>query len=219
MVMFFYFYTATTLLEMLLVAGIVPVNSSLYKYFTAVHMGLISATFWCLLLNGFVGFQWAEDGTPLSLWSMRISSLVVMGVVTFIAVATFDDLLGIFDSTKPLVLWIVYFFFNGAAMCIYFILQVLLVVNTLDDLWPLGGIIFAAVSFVAGQVALLLFSQEICETTSHYLDGLFLSVLCSLFAVMMIYKYWDSITRDDLEYTVDCRSDQWELDGAMFSKH
>lgn len=26
------------------------------------------ATFWCLLLNGFVGFQFAEDGTPLSLW-------------------------------------------------------------------------------------------------------------------------------------------------------
>jgi predicted lipoprotein with Yx(FWY)xxD motif len=28
------------------------------------------ATFWCLLLNGFVGFQFAEDGTPLSLWVM-----------------------------------------------------------------------------------------------------------------------------------------------------
>jgi hypothetical protein len=43
-------------------------NMSFSKWFAAIHMGLISATFWCLLLNGFVGFQFAEDGTPLSLW-------------------------------------------------------------------------------------------------------------------------------------------------------
>ncbi|KAK9721717.1 Chitin synthase, class 7 [Basidiobolus ranarum] len=184
------------------------------KRLQAVHMGLTSATVWCLLLNGFVGFQWAEDGTPLSLWSMRISSLLILAMVTFISFATFENLFEVFDSTKPLALWIVYFFFNGAAMCIYFILQILLVVNTLDDLWPLGGIVFAAASFVAGQVILMLFSLEICESTSHYLDGLFLSVLCTLFAVMMIYKYWDSITRDDLEYTVDCRADHWELKGT-----
>ncbi|ORX87844.1 hypothetical protein K493DRAFT_237240 [Basidiobolus meristosporus CBS 931.73] len=214
MVLFFYFFTMSTVLEMLLITGIIPTGSNVYKYFTAAHLGLLSATVWCLLLNGFVGFQWAEDGTPLSLWSMRLSSMLILGIVAFVSFATFENLFGFFDSNKPLILWIVYFFFNGAAMCIYFILQVVLVVNTLDDLWPLGGVIFAAFSFVAGQVILLLFSLEICESTSHYLDGLFLEILCRLFAMMMIYKYWDSITRDDLEYTVDCRSDQWELKGG-----
>ena len=38
------------------------------QWFAAIHLGLICATFWCLLLNGFVGFQFAEDGTPLSVW-------------------------------------------------------------------------------------------------------------------------------------------------------
>jgi len=29
---------------------------------------MIIATYIILLLNGFVGFQWAEDGTATSLW-------------------------------------------------------------------------------------------------------------------------------------------------------
>ena len=28
----------------------------------------MASTYACLLINGFVGFQFAEDGTPLSLW-------------------------------------------------------------------------------------------------------------------------------------------------------
>lgn len=38
------------------------------QWFTAVYTGLVAATYCCLLINGFVGFQFAEDGTPLSLW-------------------------------------------------------------------------------------------------------------------------------------------------------
>lgn len=88
-VMFFQFYLGTVIFDMLLVTSIVPKASILYpvrlpfffslslyidhswylfQYFTAAHIGLISTTFWCLLLNGFVGFQFAEDGTPISLW-------------------------------------------------------------------------------------------------------------------------------------------------------
>jgi hypothetical protein len=43
-------------------------NIFLSKYFTAAHLGLITATCWCLLLNGFIGFQFIEDGTKISLW-------------------------------------------------------------------------------------------------------------------------------------------------------
>ena len=39
-----------------------------FKYFVATHTALIVATCWSLLFNGFVGFQWIEDGTALSLW-------------------------------------------------------------------------------------------------------------------------------------------------------
>ncbi|ORX96039.1 hypothetical protein K493DRAFT_314688 [Basidiobolus meristosporus CBS 931.73] len=218
MLCFFYLYVLTVLLEFLLIGGIIPISSKAYPWFTAAHIGLITASIWCLLLNGFVGFQFAEDGTPLSLWSIRVSSLLVWGLIFFISIATFRNLFGttgVLSSQNPLVLWIFYFIFNGAALLIYFILQVILVVNTLVDRWPLGDIIMAALSFVVGQVLLLGFTSDICTLISHYVDGLFFTVLCTLFAVMMIYKYWDSITKDDLEYTIDHKPDQWELKGLV----
>ena len=42
------------------------------QWFAAVYTGLVAATYCCLLINAFVGFQFAEDGTPLSLWVRQI---------------------------------------------------------------------------------------------------------------------------------------------------
>jgi Chitin synthase export chaperone len=65
---FFYLYMALTVMSLILDSGVVPLSSVVYPYFVAVQCGLSTATCWCLLVNGFVGFQFAEDGTPLSLW-------------------------------------------------------------------------------------------------------------------------------------------------------
>lgn len=39
---------------------------------------------------------------------------------------------------NTLVLYILMFIFNGAALLIYIVLQIFLVLNTLHDRWPLG---------------------------------------------------------------------------------
>lgn len=65
---FFYLYMALTVTSLVLDSGVVPLASFAFPYFVAVQCGLTTATCWCLLVNGFVGFQFAEDGTPLSLW-------------------------------------------------------------------------------------------------------------------------------------------------------
>ncbi|KAI9299526.1 chitin synthase III catalytic subunit [Cunninghamella echinulata] len=213
-VMFFYLYMITVFLEMLLVTGVIPTSSSVYPWFTAVHIGLISATFWCLLLNGFVGFQFAEDGTPLSLWSIRISSLIIFLIVGFISIATFQNM-GPFQSTSPGALWAFYFIINGICFLIYFISQIILVVNTLDDRWPLGDILFAAAFFIVGQVIMFIFSVTICDQVKHYVDGLFFGTICTLLAVMMVYKYWDSITKEDLEFSVGSKQNVWEVKELM----
>lgn len=209
-VMFFYMYMLTIFLELLLVSGIIPTSSVVHPWFTAAHVGLISATFWCLLLNGFVGFQFAEDGTPWSLWSIRISSLVIFAAVGFVAIATFKSL-GPFSPSSPTILWVIFFIFNGAALLIYVILQIVLVINTLDDRWPLGDIMFGITFFVVGQVILFVFSIAICDTAKHYIDGLFFGTICTLLAVMMVYKYWDSITKEDLEFSVGSKQNVWEV--------
>ncbi|CAJ0628947.1 10235_t:CDS:2 [Entrophospora sp. SA101] len=209
-VMFFYLYMMVTFLEFLLVSGIIPTASPTYPYFTAAHLSLITTTFWCLLLNGFVGFQFAEDGTPLSLWSIRISSLVVFGAVYFISIATFNGIAG-FSPLSPVALWIILYVFNGAALVIYVVLQIVLVLNTLDDRWPLGDILFGIAFYVIGQVILYMFSVRICDTAKHYIDGLFFGTICTLLAVMMVYKYWDSITKEDLEFSVGSKQNVWEV--------
>ncbi|KAG9060901.1 Chitin synthase, class 7 [Linnemannia hyalina] len=209
-IMFFYLYMLVTIMDLLLISGIIPTASNLYPYFTGVHLGLISATFWCLLLNGFVGFQFAEDGTPLSLWSIRLSSFVVFAAVTFVSIATFNGM-SPFDKKNPIALWIVFFIFNGAALLIYVILQIVLVVNTLDDRWPLGDIIFGIVFFATGQVILYVFSVQICNFAKHYIDGLFFGTIATLLSVMMVYKYWDSITKEDLEFSVGSKQNVWEV--------
>lgn len=147
----------------------------------------MSATFWCLLVNGFVGFQFAEDGTPLSLWSLRGSCALIFALVGFFAIATFKSIAGMSPS-HTLVLWIAMFIFNGACVVIYVILQFILVLRTLDDRWPLGDIIFGVAFFTIGTIILYAFSVTICDAITHYVDGLFFSTLSFLLAVMMVYK-------------------------------
>ncbi|ORX53938.1 hypothetical protein DM01DRAFT_1335789 [Hesseltinella vesiculosa] len=213
-VMFFYLYMLCTFMEMLLVTSIIPISSAVYPWFAAIHMGLISATFWCLLLNGFVGFQFAEDGTPLSLWSIRISSFVIFLVVGAIAICTFKNL-GPFSYQSPGALWAFFFIINGVCFLVYVISQIILVVNTLDDRWPLGDILFGTGFFVVGLVLMFIFSVTICDSVKHYVDGLFFGAICTLLSVMMVYKYWDSITKEDLEFSVGSKQNVWEVKELM----
>jgi hypothetical protein len=104
-VMFFYMYAFISLLAMFLDSGVIPtdnvtypvrsilfilvsfslmlMNLSFSKWFAAVYTGLVAAAYCCLLINGFVGFQFAEDGTPLSLWVReRILTLLYFSHLT-----------------------------------------------------------------------------------------------------------------------------------------
>ncbi|KAI7905521.1 chitin synthase III catalytic subunit [Cokeromyces recurvatus] len=215
-IIFFQLYSVTIFLEMLLVTNIIPTASILYPFFTATHIGLISALCWCLLLTGFVGFQFTEDGTAISLWSIRISTFIVFFIVGFIAMATFNNL-GPFKYTSPGILWTIYFILNGSMLLIYTISQAILILFTLDDRWPLGDVIFGVLFFVSGLVVTYIFSVTLCEEMKHYLDGLFFGSLCDLLAVMMVYKYWDSITKEDLEFSIDLKYQNWETQ-ALFNE-
>ena len=134
----------------------------------------------------------------------------MFAAVTFLSIATFQKL-GPFDPLNPVALWVVFFIFNGAALLIYVILQIVLVVNTLDDRWPLGDIVFGIAFFAVGQVILYVFSIDICVFAKHYIDGLFFGTIATLLSVMMVYKYWDSITKEDLEFSVGSKQNVWEV--------
>ena len=81
-----------------------------------------------------------------------------------------------------------------ACAVIYVVSQLILVFRTLEDRWPIGDIIFGTAFFTFAQILLFAFSAKICDAIKHYIDGLFFFTLCMLLSVMMVYKYWDSIT-------------------------
>lgn len=109
---------------------------------------------------------------------------------------------------------------------IYSISQIILVTYTLDDRWPLGDIAFGIIFFISGLVVMYILSVALCEEVKHYLDGLFFGSMFNLLAVMMVYKYWDSITKEDLEFSIDSKHQAWEIqelfkdeEGKIGNKH
>ncbi|OKL55781.1 Chitin synthase export chaperone [Talaromyces atroroseus] len=207
---FFYLFMILTVWSLVVDAGVVPPHSSPWPYFVAAQNGLVSACCTCLLVNGFVGFQLYEDGTKLSVWLLRASSAGMFVISFVVSLFTFKGWGGL-EPSNPVGVFVVVYILNAIFLFIYVVMQLLLVYNTLEDRWPLGHIALGVFFFVAGQIVLYVFSGTVCNGTSHYLDGLFIGTLCNLFTVMMIYKYWDSITAEDLEFSVGVKRNNWEV--------
>ena len=172
--------------------------------------GFTSALCTSLLINGFVGFQLYEDGTTQSVWLLRGCSIGMFLLSGAISILTFQGKAGL-GPTNTVGLFVVLYLLNAICLLVYVVMQIILVANTLQDRWPLGDISFGVFFFVAGQVILYVASDKICESAQHYLDGLFFATICNLLAVMMVYKYWDSITREDLEFSVGTKQGNWEV--------
>lgn len=207
---FFYIYMLLTVFSLILDAGVVSPGSSALPYFVAAQIGLAGAACASLLINGFVGFQMYEDGTTLSVWLLRICSLTWFFISFIVALLTFKSLAGL-GPFNAVGLFVVMYVFNALFLLVYVVMQLLLVTSTLQDRWPLGDIFFGVFFFVAGQVILYTVGETICEQGQHYVDGLFFATVTNLLAVMMVYKYWDSITKEDLEFSVGTKMNKWEV--------
>lgn len=184
---FFYLYFLLTIISLILDTGVAPPGSSAYPYFVAIQNGLASATCISLMINGFVGFQLFEDGTPLSVWLLRSCSAIMFAITFLVSLATFKSW-GALGPTNTTGLFVVLYILSAIFLFIYLVMQVLLVLGTLQDRWPLGGIILGLAFFIVGQILLYQFGTDICEGCSHYVDGVCFATACNLFAVMMVYK-------------------------------
>lgn len=208
--LFFYLYMALTIVSLILDAGVVPPTSGALPFFVAIQNGLTSAMCTSLLINGFVGFQLYEDGTRQSMWMIRGCSAIMFIICGAVSILTFENTAGL-SPTNTTGLFVVLFLINAIFLLIYVIMQLILVTNTLQDRWPLGDILFGIFFFVAGQIIVYVFGAQICEGVNHYLDGLVFATTCNLLAVMMVYKFWDSITKEDLEFSVGTKQGNWEV--------
>ena len=176
-----------TIVSLILDAGVLPPSNGAFPWFVAAQNGLSSALCTCLLINGFVGFQLYEDGTRRSIWLLRGSSLLLFVICGGVSLLTFFGKGGL-GPENTTGLFVVLFLLNAICVLVYVVMQVVLVMNTLQDRWPLGHISAGAFFFVAGQLFVYAFGKQICEGVQHYLDGLFFATICNLLAVMMVYK-------------------------------
>jgi hypothetical protein len=186
------------------------------------------------MINGFVGFQLYEDGTTLSVWLLRVCSLTMFVISFVIALLTFKSWAGL-SPESTVGLFVVVYIFSAIFLFVYIVMQIMLVVGTLQERWPLWHIGFGVAAFVIGQILLYAFSETICSNVQHYMDGLFFATLLNLLAVMMVYKvcskhsshamrliltfskFWDAITQEDLEFSVGQRPNNWEVKDHLLS--
>ena len=209
---FFFMYLVVTALSLVIDSGVVPPGSSPYPYFVAVHCGFSSAACWCLMINGLLGFQLWEDGTPRAVMLTRASSIAIWALTFVFALLTFQDWGGAaFSHTQTTAVFVVLYILNALFVFIYVVSQIVLTIFVLRDLWAFGAVALGIIFFIIGQVLLYAFSKVICTNVKHYLDGLFFASLCNVFTIMMVYKYWDMITTEDLEFSVSNKESTWEV--------
>ena len=202
MLTFFYLFIGLIVSSLVVDCGVSPPSSSSYAYFVALQLGISSALCICLLYNGILCFQFWEDGSKKSLWTLRGLCFVWFLVNFVVCLVTFKGWNTSLDNRKTTTMFVITFILNAVILAAYVVSQIVLVVFALDSYWPLGAILLGVFFFVAGQILGYVFSDTICKGASHYVDGLFFASLCNVSTVMMIYKFWDMITTDDLEFSV-----------------
>lgn len=180
-----------------------PLNDDVRRGFTAAQIAAITATFWMLFLNGLVGYQILDDGTPLSVALVLLSAAAFFVGTGYIALDTAFDFTGYWreesDSSihRNTALYVLYQLLPLVFCVLYFVLESILVLRVLGERKPMIWLVSAAILFAIAQVFQYVISIHICRPTGGKIDGNFFQALFNLLAVVMIWVFWSSITEDD----------------------
>ncbi|ETS77527.1 hypothetical protein PFICI_11401 [Pestalotiopsis fici W106-1] len=186
--------------------GEFPLNSTVRIAFSAIHIGMIIATTWILMLNAVVGFQIIDDGTPMSVGLMVISGAILLIGTGYIALDTGLGFTGFWASSydapnRNIALYVLYQLVPLIFLVAFFVLESVLVLRILGEVRPMAYLAAAAVLFALGQIFNYTISPHICNGTSGKIDGALFETLFTLLSVVMVWIFWSSITEDDWPIT------------------
>ena len=119
-------------------------HTYLSKGFTAAHLGSITATLWVLLLNGVVGFQVLDDGTPISLGLILFSAIAFFVGTGYVALDTAFSYTHTFASSlqapnRNVALYVLYQLWPLICLFGFFVLETVLVLRVLGERKPMGS--------------------------------------------------------------------------------
>jgi len=182
--------------------GEFPLNSTVRIAFTGIHLGMIVADLWILMMNAVVGYQVVDDGTPLSLTLIIASAAALFIGTGYIALDTGYSWTGHFDSSyngenRNIGLYVLYQLAPLVFLFLFFVLESILVLRILGERKPMIYLIGAALLFAIGQIFNYVISTHICNGTNGKIDGALFETLFTLLAVVMVWVFWSSITEDD----------------------
>ncbi|KAF4980614.1 hypothetical protein FZEAL_3427 [Fusarium zealandicum] len=182
--------------------GEFPLNKTARVAFSAIHIGMITATCWMLMLNAVVGYQIIDDGTPLSLALFVISAIMMLIGTGYVALDTGLSWTGEFDNSydspnRNIALYVLYQLLPLILLVAYLVLEAILVVRVLGETRPMIYLAAATLLFALGQIFNYVISKYICEGTSGKIDGSLFQTIFTLLSVIMIWIFWSSITEDD----------------------
>ena len=121
-----------------------PLNTIVRRAFSAAHIAAIVADVWILMMNGAVGYQLVDDGTPLSIALIFGSAAALFVGTGYIALDTgfswtgfWDSTLGAADHNQAYALYTLYQLVPLVFLVIYFLLETILVLRVLGEVRPM----------------------------------------------------------------------------------
>ena len=194
-------YIVIEICEIFTVGGF-PLDDTVRKGFTAVHLAAIAATTWILLLNALVGFQFLDDGTILSLALFLGSAAAIFVGTGYIALDTAFTWTGKFQHSlksphRNIGLYVLYQLCPLVFLFLYFVLETVLVLRVLGERRPMLYLVAAVFLFGIGQIFNYIISVHICNHTNRKIDGAFFETLFTLLSVVAVWLLFDSVTEDN----------------------
>jgi len=111
--------------------------------FTGLHLGAMVATVWVLLMNAVVGFQFLDDGTPVSLGLIFASAAALFIGTGYIALDTGYGWTGYWNDSlsapnRHIALYVLYQLVPLVFLFLYFVLESILVLRVLGETRPMS---------------------------------------------------------------------------------
>jgi len=194
-------YIIIEICEIFTVGGF-PLSDKVRIAFTGIHIGMIAASLWILMLNAVVGYQLLDDGTPVSLGLIVGSALMIFIGTGYIALDTGYSWTGHFDSSlsgnnRNIGLYVLYQLAPLVFLFVFFVLETMLLIRVLGERKPMIYLGAAALLFALGQIFNYVVSVHICNGVHGKIDGALFETLFTLLSVVAVWVFWSSITEDD----------------------
>ncbi|KDN69523.1 putative chitin synthase export chaperone [Colletotrichum sublineola] len=170
--------------------------------FTGIHIGMIIASTWILMLNAIVGYQIVDDGTPLSMGLITASAAILLGGTLYITLDTGFQWTSYWNSSyqppnRHIALYVLYQLAPLIFIVAFFVLETILVIRVLGEMRPMLYLTAALLLFAVGQIFNYVISSQICKGTNGAVDGALFQTFFTLLAVIAVWVFWSSITEDD----------------------